>query len=149
MKKSLLKTLGLPCLLSLAVSTSVYAASKPQYSFNLKNTGKTLNYSYSTQNEKVYADDPWTLSVTSISTGSSQYGIRFVHIKGNGVACTNSGIWRKTGQTADLTGRIYIPYGSGDTGTGIRYLGARIDDDYYPSVGYTSTGWWNADSVYN
>lgn len=71
--------------------------------------------------------------------------MRFVPVKSSGVACSNSGIWRKTGQT----GRMYTDYGSGGTGTGTRYLGARIDDDYYPSNGYTSTGWWNADAVYN
>lgn len=71
--------------------------------------------------------------------------MRFVPVKSSGVACSNSGIWRKTGQT----GRMYTDYGSGDTGTGTRYLGARIDDDYYPSNGYTSIGWWNADAVYN
>ena len=33
-------------------------------------------------------------------------------------ACSNSGIWRKTGQT----GRMYTDYGSGDTGTGTSVL---------------------------
>lgn len=40
--------------------------------------------------------------------------MRFVPVKSSGVACSNSGIWRKTGQT----GRMYTDYGSGDTGTG-------------------------------
>lgn len=149
MKKSILKTVGLSCLMTMALSMSAFAASKPQYSYTLKNTGQTLTYNYSTANTKTYSNDPWTLSVTSISTGSSPYGMRFVPIKSTGVACSNSGVWRKTGQTADLTGRVYTYYGSGDTGTGTRYLGARIDDSYYPSNGYTSTGWWNADGVYN
>jgi hypothetical protein len=112
---------------------------------SLKNEGKTLTYAYATANNKTYSNDPWTLSVSTISTGSSPYGMRFVPVKSSGVACSNSGIWRKTGQT----GRMHTDYGSGDTGTGTRYLGARIDDDYYPSNGYTSTGWWNADAVYN
>ena len=137
--------MGLSCLLTMALSTSVFAASKPKYSYTLKNEGKTLTYAYAAANNKTYSNDPWTLSVSTISTGSSPYGMRFVPVKSSGVACSNSGIWRKTGQT----GRMYTDYGSGDTGTGTRYLGARIDDDYYPSNGYTSTGWWNADAVYN
>lgn len=51
-------------------------------------------------------------------TGSSPYGMRFVPVKSSGVACSNSGIWRKTGQT----GRMYTDYGSGDTGTGTSVL---------------------------
>ena len=45
-------------------------------------------------------------------------GMRFVPVKSSGVACSNSGIWRKTGQT----GRMYTDYGSGDTGTGTSVL---------------------------
>lgn len=44
--------------------------------------------------------------------------MRFVPVKSSGVACSNSGIWRKTGQT----GRMYTDYESGDTGTGTSVL---------------------------
>ena len=44
--------------------------------------------------------------------------MRFVPVKSSGVACSNSGIWRKTGQT----GRMYTDDGSGDTGTGTSVL---------------------------
>lgn len=148
MRRNYRRVIGIVGMMALSLSLNVAAASKPAYNYRLSNTGQNYTVDGGTYNLKTYPNNMWTLSVTSIKTGSqSPYGIHFIPFAGWSTPCTGSGVWRKTGQTASVTGRVYTPYASGFRTTGGRYLGARIDDSYYPSV-WSSTGWWNADEVY-
>ena len=145
---NLYKLLGVIGLSVGLLGLNASAATLAQFNYSLYNTGQTYNVDHNSYNNKTYASDPWTLSVGAVATGSSSpYGIHFIpYISGNG-PCYGSGVWRKTNQSADRTGRIYTYYAPAYQYTGGRYLSARIDDSYYPSSPWYSYGWWNADQV--
>lgn len=138
MRKSVKKIIGTGILAMTILTTNVSAATGPVYSFNLSNTGKSLQIDRNSKNRKVYAGQSWTFKPYHLSTGKSPYGMLFAPY-GNGTFYSSAQIWRKTGQY----NKVYIGFSKGKAGD--YWLPSRIDDDY--NGPFASDGWWNADTV--
>lgn len=123
---------------------TVQAASRPSFSFTLKNSGRAYPYVTDNYNKKTVKSDPWSIKVNTI-TCKGKYGISFcpvqydLSIKKNIKWCTQSSCWRNT------VGWSSTVYAAGDVKLMNYKLSARQDDSYTSS--FKATGWFNADKV--
>jgi hypothetical protein len=131
------------CLMAVFGMATTAFAVNPAFGFQLQNTGNTFMIDSGSQNSKVYISKGWTYYVSRIdipdpdSEGwamaphrGSTYGVRDGNIK-----------WVETTNSAKRT----YTYNS-EVATGNHRLGARIDNDYYPSSSLRLYGSWNADT---
>lgn len=118
-------------------------AGNREYSFELRNTGRTFVRDPYSPNTKINTSSGWVYRVEYIYFTdsvhlSSTLGMAFSPLTGNGYNVAGHTSWTKT------TGRKTGTYLSGYGGTGLYYLGARMDDLLTGTA--TSRGLWNSDS---
>lgn len=141
MGKKMSKVLVVTMLVSM-ICTMAAQAAFPEFLFDVYNTGQTFsNNVYGTTNQKTYAGEEWSFSVSRIYISDNRigYGIAMRVVNVN---TGNASMHRWASQRGSYQGGWYD---GGPCGT--YKLQGRMDDDLSGHI--DTQGYWNADIITN